>query len=186
MIVLMVLLWPAHAQAAKPAAAPSASPTPTDFSQVNEILGGRRLLFPEDDIIETIGGGPLDSEVFTTVLQTSGGNISAQLPNDVGGPTSFAVTAARVFNLPEDVVVTFGAGSLTLQTTGFDQRFNNPLPGAPIQNVSAMTDLMGDGLPDLAYIENGAIQIVPRRTLTTCLRAFSLVHRPRYRLRRAS
>jgi len=160
MIALVALFMrPTGSRALTPTAAPAASPTPTDFSKVSEILGGRRLLFPEDDIIVTRGGGVGDAEVFDDVLQTKNNTISGVFPTDISGSTSFVVASGRIFNTPEDEVVTVGSGFVTLEATNFDTRFDNAL-GTVTQNVYAMADFTGDGLADLAFVTNDEIEMI--------------------------
>jgi hypothetical protein len=159
LLVVCLGIWLGAPMEAGAAATPAASPIP-NFSNVSDILAGRRLLFPEDDIV--VGTNPSGQAVTNTLLQTSNDAISGQLSYQAaGGPSSFIVAAGRVFNLPRDVVVTVLQGGVELhdQATSFDQTFLNNFNGNPLSNVYAMSDLTGDGFADIAFIDNGTLNV---------------------------
>ena len=139
---------PARAQATNP-----------DFSNVTDILHGRRTLFPVDDIVLSfnVGGSP----TLTTILQTTGGSISGQTQYTAASPSPSAqpllVAAARMFNLPRAVVVTLFAGSTNLhdQTSGLSQSFPNAVaPTLAPTTTYAVTDLAGNGYAAIVFIGN--------------------------------
>ena len=137
---------------------------PTNFSScVSDILGGRRLLFPVDDVVVGLSANQIP--VTTTIVQTENGGLGNQIPYAVTqAPDAFAVGAGRMFNLPRDVVVTLTTGTITISDEDPNNPLNLSLPlnaNAPVnQNQLAKADFTGDGLDDFAYIMQGAIYIV--------------------------
>jgi hypothetical protein len=132
-----------------------------DFSKVNDILQGRRTLFPSEDIIVSQSGS--FEPTITTLLQTTGDAISSQTPYTIAPLNKFSslvTTSAPMFNLPRDVVVTVIEGETNLidQIGGFNQNFTNPLTGLPgLLNTNTVTDLTGNGFADVAFLS-----MVPR------------------------
>jgi hypothetical protein len=140
-----------------------------DFSSVNDILQGRRTLFPTDDIIVTQGG--FDAPTITTILQTTGGAIASQTPHTIvprdGLSVNSSVTAsARMFDLPRYVVVTVTKGETNLldQTGGFTQSFTNSYTGkidnllSP--NTHAVTDFTGNGFAGIVFPDVGTNTLI--------------------------
>lgn len=137
---------------------------PTNFANcVSDILGGRRLLFPVDDLVVGLNEG--NNPVNVTIVQTENGNPDNQISyNPNSGPDTFAVGAGRMFNLPRDVVVTLTTGSINIQDQDPNGPVNMAFPlnaNAPVnQDQLARADFTGDGLADFAYIMQGAVYIV--------------------------
>ncbi len=137
---------------------------PTNFANcVSDILGGRRLLFPVDDVVTGLSAEQIP--VTTTVVQTENGGLGNQNPYAVTqAPDTFAVGAGRMFNLPRDVVVTLTTGTITISDEDPNNPLNLSLPlnaNAPVnQNQLAKADFTGDGLDDFAYIMQGSIYVV--------------------------
>ena len=129
-----------------------------DFSTVNDILQGRRILLPEEDIIVTQTG--VLEPTTTTILQTSGDAFGTQIPYTANSSSfSFVTASARMFNLPNDVVVTVSDFETTLhdQVTGFNQNFANPGALLPALNVYAVADFTGNGYADIVFIDSEAV-----------------------------
>ncbi len=148
------------------ALSPAVSAASPDFSKVNDILQGRRTLFPTDDIIVTYGGS--NEPPTTSILQTTSDAISAQIPYVLAqsplGSNSTVTASARMFNLPRDVLVTVLQGKTNLldHAGGFNQSFTNSYSGIPDflnANLHVATDLTGDGFADLVFIDSGAHSI---------------------------
>jgi len=146
MLVLLVSAAPARAQ----------GPTGPDFSNVNDILQGRRILFPSDDLIVTINDDTFGS-TSTTILQTVDDQVNAQFVNSINSnpQNSFFVTATtRMFNLPRDVTVTLLPGQTLLndQNAGFNQEFINTLNAFQPQTGITTNDFTGDAYTDIAFV----------------------------------
>jgi len=132
-----------------------------DFSTVNDILQGRRTLFPTDDIIVTQSG--FAQPTVATILQTTGDAISSQTPNTIAPRIEFAINStltasARMFNLPRDVVVTVLKGETNLldQAGGFNQNFQNSYEATSVPTSTyVVTDLTGDGFADVVFLDEG-------------------------------
>jgi hypothetical protein len=134
-----------------------------NFSCVDDILGGRRLLFPVDDVV--VGVNPENEPVGMNILQTENGNLDSQFSYNVnGGPDSFAAGAGRMFNLPRDVVVTLTTGNILIRDQDPDGFVTQSFPlnaNAPVnQDQLAQADYTGDGYTDFAYIMQGSVYIV--------------------------
>lgn len=89
------------------------------FAQVTDILGGRRFLLRDDDLVVTFG--QTSTSVANAVLQTANLNISkAETPSTISGdspipfsiPPPFATAVGRMFNLRNDVIATVAAETL--------------------------------------------------------------------------
>lgn len=133
------------------------------FTNVADILGGRRLLFPVDDLVVTLNEA--SDPVEPVIVQTENGEPGNQISYDVNdAPDTFATGTGRMFNLPRDVVVTLTTGTITI----YDSDPNNPLQvsyplnaSAPVnQNQLARADFTGDGFADFAYIMQGSVYVV--------------------------
>lgn len=140
------------------------------FGGVSDILGGRRLLFPEEDAI--VGIQPPNGAVGTTIVQTQDSNWANQFSYNVNnGPDSFAVGVGRMFNLPRDVVVTLTTGTITIRDQDPKGTVQVAFPlnaNAPVnQDQIAAADFTGDGYTDFAYIMQGAVYIVTAQDVNT-------------------
>ena len=174
LMLLCALSLLAHAAPAR-----AQGPTNPDFSNVTDILHGRRTLFPVDDIVVSfnVGGSPS----LTTILSTAGGSISGQTQYTAASPSPSAqpllVAAARMFNLPRAVVVTLFAGSTNLhdQTSGLSQSFPNAVaPTLAPTTTYAVTDLAGNGYAAIVFIGNmpqAPTQNVPGGAIGTIMAA---------------
>ncbi|HWO99718.1 MAG TPA: VCBS repeat-containing protein [Methylococcus sp.] len=142
-----------------------------DFSHVNDILAGRRTLFPVDDLVMTLspGTGPTTATVVRTENGNPGGQTSIQVTS---GHEAFATGVGRMFDLPRDVIVTIGAGKILIGDLGSDplkgtfHTFPLNVSAAPNQNQFAMADMTGDGYADFAYIVGNAIYVVTAKDVT--------------------
>ena len=137
-----------------------------DFSNVDDVLLGRRLVLAVEDLVLSLPGS--DQQ---TILQTDQGSISNQTTSGVAGEV-LGTASGRVFDLENDVVVTMvRTGSQSAQLTIFDPPSNNvaliDLPGSicpPSQlctpSVLTLGDLTGDGYDEIviAYA-GGGIQV---------------------------
>ena len=153
LMLLCALSLLAHAAPAR-----AQAPTNPDFSNVGDILQGRRTLFPVDDIVVSFNSG--GQPTITTILPTTGGSISGITQYTAASPSPSAqplvVAAARMFNLPRAVVVTLFAGSTNLhdQTSGLSQSFPNAVAPVLAPAMYAVTDLAGNGYAAIAFIGN--------------------------------
>ncbi len=140
-----------------------------DFSNVTDLLAGRRRLFPVDDLVMTLS--PNNQPVKATVVQTENGNLGAQNEYQVtSGHEAFATGVGRMFDLPRDVVVTISAGQILISDQDPNGPSYHPFPlnvnAAPNQNQFAMADMTGDGYADFAYIVGNAIYVVTAQDVT--------------------
>jgi hypothetical protein len=131
---------------------------------VTDILGGRRLLYPDDDVVVTTLPSACCDSVTTNLVQTRGNTFVSQndqIANEITpSPASFATGIGRMFNLPRDVVVTVVAGFITLYDQTINQEFDNGIGKGPVdQGIIAKADFTGDGFDDFAFLENGNIYI---------------------------
>jgi hypothetical protein len=135
-----------------------------DFSNVNDILNGRRTLLPMDDIVVTLQ--PPNNPVSVYINQTRFSGFGDQVSYEVTqGPDSFVTRVGRMFYTPYDVTATFTTGALTLNYFFEDQFYIGeqfPLSAnAPVnQDQLAIADFTGDGLMDFAYLMQGAVYVV--------------------------
>jgi hypothetical protein len=153
---------PARAGSSKPAP-PVADPPAPDFTNVSDILGGRRRLLPVDDLVVTssVRGGNTSGPVRNLVLPTASSAIGTPVPYDVvDNASSFVTGVGRMFNLPSDVIVTMTPGSANLAIYDGDTFLFTvfSLPGNP--SAVTMADFTGDGLADMALLVDRAVQIV--------------------------
>lgn len=163
LITLFVFLNPSSPRAVSADSSCNNSGTTNFANCVSDILGGRRLLFPVDDVVVGLSAEQID--VTTTVVQTENGGLGNQNPYAVTqSPDTYAIGAGRMFNLPRDIVVTLTTGTITLSDEDPNNPINLSLPlnaNAPVnQNQLAKADFTGDGLEDFAYIMQGSVYIV--------------------------
>lgn len=130
-------------------------PTNPDFSQVTDILQGRRTLYPVDDIVVAYKGA--FAPAVSTILQTTNDNVSAQIPHPVTADLQqmFSLSLpARMFNLPRDVIVTVLDGETNLydQLGSYNQSFPNAVGGSLAFDLAVVTDLTGDSFSDVAFL----------------------------------
>lgn len=144
------------------AASPAANPAP-NYSGVTDILGGRRLIFPDDDLFVTQVPTNLNGDVSNIYVKASGDKFTGGLNtvNDIAPPSNFATGIGRMYNLPYDVIVTVLGDGIYSSTNNQQFSFPTGIGGQPTQNVIAKADFTGDGFDDFAFIDtsHGAIQI---------------------------
>ena len=156
LLAALIPLIPAADAAADPGPPPAAAPP--DFSDVDDVLLGRRLMLPVQDLVLSAPG---DSQ--NTILQTEQGNISNQNSYGVGG-TVLSTASGRVFDLPNDVVVTMVTGSsagsaqLNIRDPLGDRSLTIPLPNGictPSEdcnpNLVTLGDMTGDGYDEIVH-----------------------------------
>jgi hypothetical protein len=164
----------------QPAAAQT--PTPPDFSGVSDILHGRRELLRVDDIVLTSYNylnGNTNAKINVAVARTQSGNIDGVNGHDLQGDyppglnAGFATAVGRMFDLPRDVVVTLGWGTVSIAdyanpTNPFIRQFfpDNVQNAVPNLDQSPMADFTGDGLDDLACIFGGHLYVITPNDVT--------------------
>jgi len=144
-----------------PVLAQGPPPPPPDFTNVTDILGGRRTLFPMDDLfLSWQGGAP---SIDQTALFTNQGSASAVYGDR---PTASAVVSGvgRVFDLPYDVAVTLLPTSVAItsgpSTPLITQQFPLSIPGTPNTVQFAKGDFTGDGFVDFAFIVGSSVYVI--------------------------
>ena len=132
-----------------------------DFSNVSDILSGRRTLFPMDDLLISWQTG--SSSVARTVFFTNQGNASVVYGDQ---PTASAVVSGvgRMFDLPYDVAVTLLPSSVAI-TSGpgtplTTQQFPLNISGTPNTVQFAKGDFTGDGFADFAFIVGSSVYVI--------------------------
>lgn len=139
-----------------------AAAPPPDFTGVEDILAGRRRLFPVDDLVATLSPNNTPVTVDTQFTTNSGfGSVSSL--DVTGGSEWFATGVGRMFDLPNDVVVTLTSGQVTIQdlVSGYGTlTFPSNANASPNLNQFPVADFTGDGYADFAYIQQGAIYIM--------------------------
>lgn len=148
----------------------SAAPVFADpsFGNVSDILGGRRTLFRDDDLLFT--QYPPNNDVTVTILQTQDDQINNQIEYTVSGPSNFVTATPRMFDLPRDIQLTIVAGAAMVndEASSSNFYFPNNLGGHGVaQGVYAQGDLTGDGYEDVAFIENGNVNVVTANDVNT-------------------
>ncbi|MGD9510076.1 MAG: hypothetical protein AB7X49_16155, partial [Geminicoccaceae bacterium] len=165
LLSMLVLLVPVEAAAADPAPLPAAAPP--DFSDVDDVLLGRRLVLPVQDLVLSPPG---DGQ--NTILQTEQGNISNTASYGVAG-TILSTASGRVFDLPNDVVVTMVTGSsagsaqLDIRDPLGNRSLTIPLPNGictPSEdcnpNIVTLGDMTGDGYDEIVIsYAGGGLQV---------------------------
>jgi len=139
-----------------------------DFSTVDDVLLGRRLVLQVQDVVMSLAGDDQN-----TILQTDQGSISGE-PTYATQGTVLSTASGRVFDLENDVIVTMvrtgsQSAALTIRDPLGDRTLQVPLPGGicspseqPLCNPNIVTlgDLTGDGYDEIviAYA-GGGIQV---------------------------
>lgn len=142
------------------------APGGPDFTNVKDILGGRRTLLPVDDLM--ISYMNENQTFFSISAFTSGGTIGGTNNSEncaFGNPPgNWAVGVGRMFNQPSAVELVVTAESYILiaqpnqNSCGNQQTFKNPVPGADpkaYNNQLTPGDFNGDGFTDFAVLMNG-------------------------------
>ncbi len=129
-----------------------------DFSNVSDVLAGRRTLFPDDDYVLTLSyvGQPVTNN-RVTILQGFADQLTSYTVTNQ--QSNFATALGRMFDLPRDVVVT--ATTNIVQVTDFDpngtQTLTYPFPGEAYQDAIAMADYNGDGFEEFVLAATGQL-----------------------------
>lgn len=130
-----------------------------DFSNVTDILQGRRMLFPEDDF--AVSQFIYFQGTNSYLLQTANDTVNARFPytsstDSFDDSGYFDTVIARMFDLPRDVVVNIFKGHANIydQKSALNQNFPNTLTGHIETNVYAAADMTGDDLTDIAFLTN--------------------------------
>jgi len=168
------------ARAGSPEAPPPAptSPSPPDFTNVSDILGGRRVLFPVVDLMITQPNAddslPLAQLSQTALFTDDGGQGEGPGCNNMKAPPDqngfqTTVNIGRLYNLPNDVVVTVTSEGVIIGSWGEVFCDNTLLPSSPVPgsapNPGAMPagDFTGDGFTDFAVLFGSTPYIVTAR-----------------------
>ncbi len=136
-----------------------------DFGSVSDILGGRRTLFRNDDLIQTEYSGNLG--LNTRVLQTQDDAIADQILFGVTSTPNVVTRAPRMFDTPNDVIVTAFAGGIFVNDMvgGSTETFQNNL-GTVSPDLGVVGDFTGDGFQDLAFIAGDNIYVATANNVT--------------------
>ncbi|MGD9511958.1 MAG: hypothetical protein AB7X49_25820, partial [Geminicoccaceae bacterium] len=167
MLVLLSVLTSSLAGGVVIAADTPPAAAPPDFSDVDDVLLGRRLILPVQDLV---AAAPGDTQI--TVLQTDQGKITNQAGSLTDGTIAYSASG-RIFDLPNDVIVTlmtfsFSAGtSLDVLDPAIGDTLHNPqslgtcTPAADCNpNLLALGDLTGDGYDEVVIgYAGGGIQV---------------------------
>ncbi|MGH8499385.1 MAG: hypothetical protein ACRERV_11355 [Methylococcales bacterium] len=134
-----------------------------NFSNVDDILHGRRRIFPVDDLVVTSSGPK--NPVNATIVRTENGSFGALNRYDITArEDSFATGVGRMFNSPRDVVVTITTGQIKISDQDPNSATYHAFPlnvnATPNLNQFPMADFTGDGFMDFAYILQNNIYIV--------------------------
>jgi hypothetical protein len=162
------LVWPILLApwliAAPPLIAPAqANP---DFSNVDDVLQGRRVILPIQDVVTSFPGSEQN-----TILRTEQGSISGQTPYAVGHEV-LSTASGRVFDLENDVIVTLvRTGSQSVALDIRDPVGDRTLPVnlstticqpslVCIPSIVVLGDLTGDGYDEIVMsYAGGGIQV---------------------------
>jgi len=152
--------------------------SPPDFTAVDDVLLGRRLMLPVQDLVLGVNGnGGFGLENENVILPTQNGTVPIVFdePPYVPGGIPLALASGRMFELPNDVIVTL-ARSTTAPTAAvlnvYDPLANRTLnvalatsvcaPSATgcVPDLLAMGDLTGDGYAEILIgFSSGGIQV---------------------------
>lgn len=138
-------------------------PFAPDFDCVADILGGRRRLFPVDDV--AVSYSIPNQAIFNYIAVSEPDGLAVEpVYNPYPDPDTFSTGIGRMFNLPYDVVATIDTGQVTLATYGnYDfQTYTFPSNASATPNLNQFpaADFTGDGYTDFAYIQQGSIYIL--------------------------
>jgi hypothetical protein len=160
-----------------PAQAQSDTP---DFSNVDDVLLGRRLVLPLQDVVLSVFG--FDQNI---ILQTDQGDVTNAVGYLVQG-TALSAASGRVFDLENDVIVTMvGTGSEAAALDVRDQLGNRTLqvplaftvcPPAEFcnPNIVVLGDLTGDGYDEIVIgYAGGGIQVASAADVTDFTQGWS-------------
>jgi hypothetical protein len=148
---------------------------PPDFSNVTDILGGQRHLLRNDDLVLDVA-----PSLQRYVFQTQGLQIASQNATTVGNlncPGVLQSRVGRLFNLPNDVIVTL-AGTISpgpgctgdpnmalyihdphQQDGSNDSRTD--FSANPQDSQIALADFNGDGYADIIFLNQGSATVLP-------------------------
>jgi hypothetical protein len=95
---------------------PARAQTDPDFSNVSDVLQGRRRLLPVDDLIVTSPTGS-GGAVNNVVLPTSNSSIGTPVsyPITSASVPSFSTGVGRMLNLPRDIIFTMTNGVIAVR-----------------------------------------------------------------------
>jgi hypothetical protein len=155
----------ARAGSSEPTPPAPTSPSPPDFTNVSDILGGRRTLFPVDDLLVTYQNQ--NQTIFPISAYTSDGgigNTNALSDCAFGSTVGYVSGIGRMFNLPYAVEVVVSGNNFVIvemnamnsQPCGTRWDFSNPVGATPAPNQFPQGDFTGDGFTDFAILLNGA------------------------------
>ncbi len=145
--------------------------TTPDFSNVNDVLDGRRTLFPVDDLVVTSRfyndistGSPINNSLLTS--KNSQLNLQPEI-NITQDGTSFATGIGRMFDLPRDVILTMTPNSVNIHNKDPNGTVNVNFAVSGYPRGLVMDDFTGDGFADAAIVTaagfgdtSGVIRIV--------------------------
>ena len=158
------------ARDSSPEPPPADTPPPPDFTHVTDILGGRRTLFPVDDLLVSYQNE--NYTVWPISAFTIGGRINS---TNNAGDCGFGATSGngwlsgvgRMFNLPYAVGLVVAVDQYTVisavdpnnpNSCGSQLSFPNPVGANPFtipDNQMAQGDFNGDGFADFAPLLGG-------------------------------
>ncbi len=126
-----------------------------DFSKNTDLLKGRRLLLPADDLVMTSFGPGNPGPVTNWVNLRTGFNVDNETYGILDDANAFTTGAGRMFNRPHDVVITMtgppgGINVAEVEPEGFLNVGGFPFPRTP--RGMAMADFNGDGFADVAVL----------------------------------
>lgn len=160
---LLIVAFLAAAVALGAPTAPLAAQGPDFFSNVNDMLGGRRDLFPVDDLVVTLSPPALPT--YVDIAQTENGAVSAEIPYSINpAPHPFVTGVGRMFNSPRDVIVTIADDTVTIRDQdpngATTDTFALNVSGTPYQGQFPMADFTGDGYLDFAYLIGNSVFVM--------------------------
>ncbi len=143
---------------------------PSCFDTVSDIVQGRRLMLPADDLVVTSFGPDNPGPVNNSVYQTTDSGVSDAFEYPIlDNAEAFATGVGRMFNLPRDIIITMtgppgGINVRDQDPNGFITK-GFPFPRTP--QGMAMADFNADGFADIAVLAgddpgstSGLLQIV--------------------------
>ncbi|MFH0342123.1 MAG: hypothetical protein ACHBNF_08335 [Chromatiales bacterium] len=155
-------------------------PSPPDFSGVDDVLLGRRLMLPVQDLVLGMNGKDIVN-LFgndNAILPTQNGMVSGGLfdwRRYVPGGIPLALASGRMFELPNDVIATLARNAsapteavLNVYDPLADRTLNvalatpvcAPSSSGCVPDLLAMGDLTGDGYAEIVIgFSSGGIQV---------------------------